>query len=105
MTWSARRWRQPGWSPATWPASPFSSASSTDGPIPGELSLSRGLVTRRQVYVAGATTAAGLAALTTPEAVGLHDALQSLTAARYAAVEHLDAGAPRLGTRRHCALS
>ena len=72
---------------------PVPQRTSTDGPVAGELSLSRGLVTRRHVYVAGATTAAGLAALTTPEAVGLHDALQSLTAARYAAVEHLDAGA------------
>jgi hypothetical protein len=72
---------------------PVPQRTSTDGPVPGELSLTRGLVTRRHVYVAGATTAAALAALTTREAVGMHDALQSLTAVRYAAVEQLDSGA------------
>jgi hypothetical protein len=72
---------------------PVPQRTSTGEPLQGELSLTHGLLTRRHVYVAGATTAAGLAALTTPEAVGLHDALQALTAARYGAVEHLDSGA------------
>jgi hypothetical protein len=71
---------------------PVPRRTTANEPVSGELSLSSGLVTRRRVCVAGATTPDALAHLTAPEAAGLHQAMQSLTAARYAAVEQFDAG-------------
>lgn len=50
----------------------------------GELAIAGGVIPRRRAVVAGATTAAGLAALNhTPDASDLHDALLALTSARY----------------------
>ena len=60
----------------------------------GELAIAGGWIPRRRAVVAGSTTPAGLARLTTStEASDLHDALLALTSARYRKADTLDDGA------------